>query len=168
MLIAAVDGPAAPEVPAALQKAETERLGEIYAELTLADQNLLEPKDGYGDAQQVWSDEVFPTRLGPEQVTLVLARRAPDGTLAPHAPVDDGDVARAWALSEVSLSKHRWKETDGIDQLVPEIAAIRKEWKTWQEGRYFVCPISEGGVITEELRYNAECGLVSTAPQIRG
>ena len=167
-LIAAVDGPDAPDVPPALEKAEIDRLGEIYAERTLADQNLLELEDGYGDAQKVWSDEVFPTRLGAEQVTLVLARRAHDGTLAPHAPVDDGDIARAWALSEVSLSKHRWKETDGIDQSAPEIAAIRKDWKTWQEGRCFVCPIGEGGVITEELRYNAECGLVATAPHVRG
>ncbi|MEM8589023.1 MAG: CRISPR-associated helicase Cas3' [Pseudomonadota bacterium] len=159
-LIAAVDGAEASDVPPALSEAEGNRLGEMFAEGGLANQNLLEAKGGYGDAEQVWSDETFPTRLAPEQMTLVLARRDADGALVPYAPIgEDGDFTRAWALSEVGLARHRWGEEE-VDQEAPEIAAIRKGWKTWQKATHAVCPVAEDGAITDRVHYDEGNGLV--------
>ena len=167
-LIEAVDGAANPDVPRVLDRAETERLGEIGAKRAHASLNLLKPGQSYHDDLQVWSDERFPTRLGPEHVILVLARTTADGTLIPYAPVENGDVARAWALSEVSLAKRRYEQTEGVDQSAPEIAAIRKGWKVWKERTHFVCPIGDDSAITDGLHYDAECGLVALAPHARG
>ncbi|MDN2565202.1 CRISPR-associated helicase Cas3' [Aquibium sp. A9E412] len=159
-LIEAVEGASAPAAPPALERAEEERLGTGEAERAQAAQNVLNPEKSYFDDQQVFSDEKFPTRLGPEQVTLVLARRGTDGRLKPWAPVDDGDVARAWALSEVSLAKRRWEQTGGVDQSTPEIAAIRKDWKMWKEGRYFLCPVGEDGILCNAVKYNEKEGIL--------
>ncbi|XBQ00521.1 MAG: CRISPR-associated helicase Cas3' [Roseitalea porphyridii] len=167
-LIEAVDGEAAPAVPAVLEQAENEWLGAIGAERSLAGQNLLDPYEDYSGDQNIWSDEVFPTRLGPEQVTLVLARREEGGALVPWAKIENGDVARAWALSEVGLARRRWEQTGGVDQSAPEIAAIRKDWKMWKEGRYFLCPVGEDGAITDDLQYDKGCGLFAGVPQARG
>ena len=157
-LIEAADGETAPEVPPVLFQAEIEQFGKEKAERTHAFQNLLDPDADYMGDRNIWSDEAFPTRLGPEQVTLVLARRQ-DGTLKPHAPVEDGDVARAWALSEVSLAKHRWDRTEGVDQSAPDIAAARKDWKAWKAGKYHICPIEGDGTICNDVSYSAREGL---------
>ena len=166
-LIEAADGETAPDVPSVLDQAEEERLGEIGAKRTLAGHNLLEPDKDYMSDQNTWSDAVFPTRLGPEQVVLMLARRR-NGALEPLAPIKDGDIARAWALSEVSLAKHRWEQTEGVDQSAPDIAAIRKDWKAWKEATHFVCPVEDEGIICDGLHYDAEYGLVLASPHTRG
>ena len=167
-LIAAVDGTHAPDVPPALSEAEGNRLGEMFAKGALANQNLLEAKGGYSDAKQVLSDETFPTRLAPEQMTLVLARRDAGGVLVPYAPIgEDGDITRAWALSEVGLARHRWGEKE-VDQEAPEIAAVRKDWKTWQEATHMLCPVDEDGAISERLRYDRGYGLYVSSPPGRG
>lgn len=165
-LIEAVEGEGAPVVPAELEVAEIERLGEIGAERGQARQNLLDAFEDYSVAQEVWSDDVFPTRLGHEQVTLVLARRTADGPLIAYAPVEDGDAARAWALSEVSLSRARWEKSGGVDQTAPEIEKVRKDWKAWKQDRIVLCPVT-AGIVSDSWHYDEAAGLFE-APHKRG
>ena len=120
----------------------------------------------YGSAEAVHSDETFPTRLGPEQVTLVLARRATDDTLSPWA-ADEPHPTRAWALSEVKMPRTAWERTGGVDQEEDAVAAVRKDWKdwkAWKDGRFYVCPVGEDGVIAKRLLYGSDTGLVIGPP----
>ena len=121
-LIDAVHGPAAPDVPEPLTRAQLEGEGAVWAETALAQQNVVIPEDGYlkGTRGNVWSDERFPTRLGTAEATLVLAYCGENG-LRPWC--DDDMPARAWALSEVRCN--RWRLPDGLpDQSAREIAGI--------------------------------------------
>jgi len=155
-LIEAVDGADAPDIPDVLLSAEAEWLGSKQFERTYAQQNTLKPFDDYRDADKVFADETFPTRLGPEQVTLVLARRA-EGGLRPWAVDDDPD--RAWALSEVSISRRRWQMGGGVDQDAPEIVAIKNSWKTWMAARLVLCPVDDHDRVVSTISYTAVEGL---------
>jgi CRISPR-associated endonuclease/helicase Cas3 len=155
-LIEAVDGADAPDVPDALKDAEANWLGDKQFERTYARQNTLNPLEDYRGASQVFSDEVFPTRLGPEQVTLVLARRTERG-LRPLAKDDDPE--RAWALSEVTVSRLRWEKSGGVDQELPEIVVIRNTWKIWKVPGFYLCPIGGQGTIANTISYTSMEGL---------
>ena len=94
-LIEAVHGRDAPDAPEPLARASQEAEGTAWAELALAQHNVVKPKEGYlrGTGDAVWSDEKFPTCLGLEEATLVLARHQ-GGRLQPWC---DADIpARAW------------------------------------------------------------------------
>ena len=159
-LIEAVDGPDAPDVPDVLSSAEEEWLGSKQFERAYAQANTLKPFGDYRSAEDVFSDKDFPTRLGSEQVTLVLARRTSE-ELRPWAEEDDSD--RAWALSEVSVSKARFEKSGGVDQSPPEIAQIRAGWRAWKEAKYFVCPVDEDGLVGEGICYTKQTGIVFQA-----
>jgi CRISPR-associated endonuclease/helicase Cas3 len=166
-LIEAVDGDDAPEVPECLRSAENEWLGANAYNRAHAKQNVLSFTEDYRSAAQVWSDEVYPTRLGPATVTLVLARRGPNGDLMPWAE-DEPYLARAWALSEVTISRRRWEQSGGVNQDAPEFAAVRARWKDWQKVRFAVCPVDEDGRISHSLGYDDQSGLVVQSPQPQG
>ena len=156
-LIDAVHGPAAPDVPEPLTRAQLEAEGAVWAETALAQQNVVIPEDGYlkGTGGRVWSDERFPTRLGTAEATLVLAYRGENGL----RPWCDEDVpARAWALSEVRCN--RWRLPDGLpDQSAREIAGIKAAWPKGKRDHLILCPVSGDGVICDGLRYDPEWGL---------
>ena len=157
-LIEAVEGESGTVVPPALKQAETDRLGQMGAERGQAKQNLLKPFGDYRDAGNVWKDEHFPTRLSPPQITLVLASHGPDGALIPYAEVEDGNTARAWAMSEVSVSRRRWEKSGGVDQTTPQIARIRKDWKAWKLEQYVIFPVSSEAV-PSNTKYSRSVGL---------
>ena len=103
----------------------------------------------------MWSDEKFPTRLGVEEATLVLASLV-DGHLLPWCVADT--PARAWALSEVRCA--RWRLPGRLpDQSAPEIAKVKKAWSKGKRNHLILCPVPEDGAICEGLRYDPEWGL---------
>lgn len=165
-LIEQVHGADQLDVPEPLIPVEQKSLGRTQAERGLARQNVLYPFSDYSSAQGVDSDEDFPTRLGEEQAALVLARRTPAG-LVPWADADT--PLRAWALSEVMLSKRRWEIAGGLDQNAPEIVAAKADWPKWRRKseRVILCPVGEDGAITDGLHYDRKMGLITALPHTR-
>ncbi|MCX8507430.1 MAG: CRISPR-associated helicase/endonuclease Cas3, partial [Rhodobacteraceae bacterium] len=159
-LIEAVHDDAVP-VPPALDAAERERTGEGYARANQADQNAIVWENGYRDGASGAEDISYPTRLGPESATLVLARRQ-DGGLAPWAAgeVDSRQLSELWMLSEVSADKRKMARLPMPDQSAPEILAITKGWSEWRTGSVTLCPVGTDGSICEGLRYDAQLGLL--------
>ena len=156
-LINAVHGSDAPDVPEPLQNATSKAEGDAHAEAAHAQLNVVVPEDGYlkGTKGKVWSDEKFPTRLGAEEATLVLARREGD-SLKPWCAGDT--PARSWALSEVRCARYRLP--DGLpDQKEEEIAKIKKAWSKGRREYLTLCPVSEDGTICDGLQYDPEWGL---------
>ena len=157
-LIEAVHGPDAPQVPEPLEQAENEHVGDRLGDAALAQQNVVIPEDGYlkGTKGGVWSDERFPTRLGEEEATLVLARRELDG-LHPWW-TDEEEPSRAWTLSEVRCTRRRLPEALP-DQSAEDIARLKATWPRGKRDYLTVCPVSENGVICAGLRYDPQWGL---------
>lgn len=156
-LIEAVHGPDPEELPTALERKLQEAEGTALAESAQAQQNVVNPEKGYlgGIEGRVWSEEKFPTRLGQDDATLVLAQHGPAG-LAPWCEADT--LARAWALSEVRCNRRRLP--DGLpDQSVQEIADIKMDWPKGKRDHLILCPVSGDGEICEGLHYDLERGL---------
>lgn len=168
-LVEAVEGATLEEVPAALEQAEQQRQGELYAERSRARNNVIEIADGYA-AAKVGSAREFPTRLGEETRTLVLARRE-NGRLRPWAPMNGSDhatVREAWMLSEVSV-RCRWLERLSLpDQSTAEVMALKAGWPEWRRDAVLVCPVEPDGRITNDLHYGADRGLTGASPRARG
>ncbi|MDE0097280.1 MAG: CRISPR-associated helicase Cas3', partial [Gammaproteobacteria bacterium] len=156
-LIEAVHGPDAEELPVPLERKLREAEGTALAESAQAQQNVVVPENGYlgGIQGRVWSEEKFPTRLGQEDATLVLARHGSDGLI----PWCEGDTpARAWALSEVRCNRRRLP--GGLpDQLSPIIAEAKSDWPRGKREHLLLCPVSGDGGICEGLYYDPEWGL---------
>lgn len=142
-----------------MKQAETERLGRQAAEATQAGLNLLSPIESYGQQENTYSDDRFPTRLGVEQMTLVLAYRDGDRGLKPWS--DDPHPVRALALSEVQMALQKYKQLPlGDQQRHREIAAFTANWKDWELKAKAVAVVEEDGSICEGLRYCRDLGLV--------
>jgi len=142
-LIEAVDGENRMDIPEHFFAAENEWLGSQFGDRAHAQQNLLKPLvNNYASAQSVFDDTVYPTRLGPPRVILRLARWDGD-ELAPWS--DDGDIARAWAMSEVSVSQAPSIRVGGVDQSLPAIESLTSGLKEWQRDTYAICPVEASG-----------------------
>lgn len=155
-LIEAVHGEDGLPVPDVLLRAEAEILGKARAGRTQALHNLVELSAGYRMAGRGDDDATYPTRLGEETRTLVLARRTADG-LRPWA---NGDGQEGWALSEVVARRTRLDLLKLPDQSAPDIAAVVDAWPDWKRGQSRLCPVSDSGAICDGLRYDADCGLM--------
>ena len=156
-LIEAVHGDGAEDLPAPLEAADLQAEGEAKAASTLALHNLVDLAAGYRAAGRGDNDVTYPTRLGAETRTLVLARRTEAG-LVPWA--GDAGTPENWALSEVSARRSRLDRLLLPDQSSPEIAAVTTDWPDWKRAEAMLCPVAEDGTICEGLRYEAECGLL--------
>ena len=158
VLIEAVHGPDAPPVPEPLERAQIEHDGAILGDSALAQQNVVAPEDGYlkGTKGGVWSDERYPTRLGAEEATLVLARREADGILPWWS--HEEEPALAWTLSEVRCNRNRLPAALP-DQSAEDIARLKASWPRGKRDYLTVCPVSEDGVICTGLRYDPQRGL---------
>lgn len=156
-LIEAAHGDDLSPVPEALERAEMEGEGKAYAAAALGWQNVVSLDDGYAIGGQAQDDTEYPTRLGQPQRVLVLARRGAGGLV----PLFDGP--EGWALSEVTASISRLSGLLLPDQTTPAITAATAGWPDWKRRQTVVCPLGEGGVICEGLRYGAEQGLVFEA-----
>lgn len=163
-LIEAVHGEEIGPLPAPLEQASREAEGTRYADAALAHTNTVSPVRGYGDTADTVDDQRFPTRLGTEQVTLILTRRGANG-LECWARADSR--ARAEALSEVQISRSRYEALpERPAQDTDEIAEFIRPWKAWRKklmeaGALAVAVVGEGGHICEGLRYDAEMGLLA-------
>lgn len=165
-LIEAVHGEAAEPVPDALQQAEVRALGEAAASRTLASHNLVDLAAGYRAAGRGDDDVKYPTRLGEEARTLILARRV-EGVLHPwatNAATNDPDRSEAWALSEVSARRSRVARLPLPDQSAPEIMAVTKDWPDWKRDGVVICPVGADGIICEGLQYEVGFGLLFVTP----
>lgn len=166
-LIEAVHSDARP-VPAVLQQAEDERIGEGYARQGLADNNMIGWDEGYRRGASGADDTAYPTRLGPETATLILARWQ-EGRLVPWAQEVDGcQLSEGWMLSEVSASKSRLGRLSLPDQSAPAIVAATKDWPEWQRASITLCPVAKDGTICEGLIYSETVGLIFSPPPARG
>ena len=160
-LIEAVHGAGrADDLPAPLMFKSMEEHGKGLASSALAQRNVVAPEQGYlnGIGGRVWDDEKFPTRLGKEDTTLVLARRDIDG-LRPWNEANT--AARSWILSEVRCNP-RWLPNILPDQADPLIAEIKARWPRGKREYLRLCPVAEDGRICDGLRYDSEYGLLFT------
>ncbi|RMD48490.1 MAG: CRISPR-associated helicase Cas3' [Alphaproteobacteria bacterium] len=144
-------------LPEALEAAAIELEGRRLAERAQAGHNVIAWEQGYRCGASGADDDVYPTRLGRPQLTLVLARRE-GGTLVPW-------TGGAWAvencqLSEVQASKARLEKLALPDQEAPEIAEIRATLPGWLAATRVFCPVGENGAIAPGLAYDSERGLI--------
>ncbi len=155
-LIEAVYDDSSP-LPEPLEVAELERIGRCSSERAQAQNALADAMLPYGQHQmeKVFDDLSFPTRLGQPQVTLRLARRV-DSRLVPLA----GAGRFGWALSEVQISKARYKKLDGVDQNNPMLKAAKADWPQWMQDKIVLAVVDAEGGICEGLRYAQSYGLV--------
>lgn len=144
-------------VPEALQKAEDERVAKGYVETALARQNLVPMCTPYREIKGFSDDADFPTRLGVEQRTLILARTAVAGVV----PLSGGAwTAEARQRSEVSAAAHKLTNLPLPDQTAPEVGEVKQFWPEWQRARFTVCPVGADGRICDGLSYDPERGLL--------
>jgi CRISPR-associated endonuclease/helicase Cas3 len=125
----AIDG--LDDIPEPLRRASQNAHGKEGAARSFANANLLKVDQGYGGCQELWlADTITPTRLG-EPVTVFRMGRVSNGAIMPWYP--DGSLARAWALSEVSLSRRR---ADGVPTSDPAreklMAQVKTSWPKWE------------------------------------
>ena len=140
-------------VPAALEQFELERLGKNASHTSLAYQNVVDLKAGYRAGGQANDDASYPTRLGPEQVTLVLCK-AQGNRLVPLFDGFDG-----WVMSEVSVARTRicnLNLTNNADALE---AAGLSHWPEWKQNSHILCPLASDQ-IAEFLSYDDKSGLI--------
>lgn len=158
-LIAMVHGEGAPAVPAPLEQAELERIGRQSAERGLARQHLLNPLHAYGSMENSFADEKFPTRLGEDQMTLILVRADGQRGLLPWS--DDPDPSRALALSEVQIALRKYQPLPlAAMQSRLDIVAFTASWKEWEHTVKAVAVVAPDGTICDGLRYEADRGLL--------
>lgn len=165
-LIEAVHSDTLP-VPKALEGAEEERIGMGYAQRNLAANNVIGWTDGYRQGASRADDTAYPTRLGPEAATLVLARWR-EGRLVPWAEDDSRRADEPWMLSEVSADKRKLDQLPLPDQTQPAIAAVTKDWPEWHRASVRLCPVGDDGTICEGLIYSETLGLIFSSPHVRG
>lgn len=162
-LIEAVHGDEAEPVPSVLENAENERWGKDSAANNLAYQNIVALGDGYRKAGNGADDARYPTRLGDETRTLMLARYTEAG-LRPWAQADgstNGDEKALWHLSELSVRVAKVAHLELPDQAAPAIQAIKKDWPQWRQASVTLCPVQEPeGDICAGLHYDRDNGLV--------
>lgn len=160
-LIEPVHGDNADPVPAVLEAAEQERIGEGYARGSLGDQNVIDFDAGYRAGAAGADDTRYPTRLGPETRKLVLARWQGRG-LVPWA---DGNepLNELWQLSELQASKAKLDRLELPDQTAPEIVAAMRDWPEWRRKVVTLCPVGEDGAICAGLSYDCDIGLIFAA-----
>ncbi|MFT3691466.1 CRISPR-associated helicase Cas3' [Paenirhodobacter sp.] len=159
-LIEAVHGAAAVDLPEVLLPSELQAMGKGAADGTLAQHNLVDLSKDYRNAGKGESDVTYPTRLGDETRTLVLAR----GTGAGLLPWAGEGTPENWALSEVSARRSRLDRLPLPDQSLPDIAAVTQHWPEWKRAEAVLCPVDEDGTICDGLRYDADCGLLFVSP----
>ena len=156
------------DVPEVLRSQSNRAEGARGAARSHARANLLKLEDGYGGCSALWTaDTITPTRLG-EPVTVFRVGKIEAGQIVPWCQADE--LARAWALSEVSINQ---KKADGVP--IPDgtraklSRAAKLEWPDWEQDLPLLVlePDGEGwfGVVTKEgdghrsVIYNRRMGL---------
>ena len=154
-LIEAVHGTDPVDLPEAFDAQSLKEDGARFARRGLGWQNVIRLEDGFRTGGFASDDRTYPTRLGIEQLTLVLARRSEEG-LFPIA----GRGAENWPLSEVTASKSRLERLPLPDQTEPPLADLVALWPDWKREQTRLCIVAEDGAICEGLRYDRNLGLL--------
>lgn len=134
-LIEAVYGSAPDDfegIPVALHQASRNAIGSDSAARSFANAGLLNLADGYGGNLHLWTaDTITPTRLGEAQTVFRLGKI--EAGIAVPWYVDDNAV-RAWALSEVSLSRHKATGVPDPDPVrAAQVLAAKCCWPKWEQ-----------------------------------
>lgn len=139
LLAAVYDEDVAPPVPNDLERASLDADGGRKAARSIAANNSLDFSRGYGGNNALFDeDTITPTRLG-EPVTVFRLAKREAGRIVPWYPVaeTDGDLTRAWALSECAVSR---KKASGVPSasgaLASEIAAAKEAWPKWEREKH--------------------------------
>ena len=159
-LISRVHGDDLAPLPEPLEHAEVRNEGREIAEAAKALQNVLHPRNGYS-LEGIHNDQIYPTRLGEPQVTIVLTQIASDG-LEPWArhPLP----AKALALSEVQTSHKKYlKLKNKPDQERDDVRQFTSSWKDWERKLKVVAVVQDDGMISEGLAYDPRRGLLISA-----
>jgi CRISPR-associated endonuclease/helicase Cas3 len=141
------------DVPEPLRAQSSRAEGARGAARSHARANLLKLEDGYGGCSALWTaDTITPTRLG-EPVTVFRLGKIEDGQIVPWCQADE--PARAWALSEVSVSQNKANGVPTSDSARARlIEAARSEWPEWEWELPLLVLEPEGdgwrGVVTKE------------------
>lgn len=119
-------------IPETLHRASRDAIGKDSAARSFANASLLNVREGYGGNLQLWTaDTITPTRLGDPQTVFRLGK-IDGGIIAPWYP--DGHPARAWALSEVSLSRKRASGVPEPDRIIAALSkAAKADWPVWEQ-----------------------------------
>jgi CRISPR-associated endonuclease/helicase Cas3 len=120
------------DIPEALHAASRKAIGTDSAARSFANASLLDVASGYGGNLHVWTtDTITPTRLGEPQTVFRLGRIEGDRIVPWYT---DENVTRAWALSEVSVSR---KKATGVPDPGPVRAAlmvaVKRDWPKWEQ-----------------------------------
>lgn len=136
LLAVVYDETRAPTIPEGIERATLKAVGEWIAARALAAGNCLDVRQGYLGNNALWqADTVTPTRLGLPVTVFRLARRQ-SGEIVPWHPLEecDGDLARAWALSECAVGTRLATgvpvATGGLGK---EIEAAKASWPKWEQ-----------------------------------
>lgn len=125
---AVYDDHALAAAPEPLARISNPAMGEEKAGRTLAGLNVLDLRQGYVPQSGGWgADTKTPTRLGDDRLLLRLTRVG-NGRLSPWFA--DADPRRAWALSELSVSRSRFQGRAGLPTEVEALAAaLDAKWE---------------------------------------
>ena len=159
------------DVPVPLQQASRQAMGIDGAARSFANANLLKVRDGYGGQPQLWTpDTITPTRLG-DPVTVFRLGKIEGGVVAPYYA--DKSPARAWALSEVSLSRRRATGVPAVGGTrKSQIEAAKTTWSKWDQDMPLLVLEADGdgwtGVVEKDgspstARYSPNVGLILKA-----
>jgi len=131
-LVEGVYGPTELEdIPPPLQHASKEAEGRRRAERSIGGASLLKLELGYGGETTIWnSDQIVQTRLG-DPVTVFRLAKIEGERIVPYYP--DENLGRAWALSEVSLSR---RKADGVPpdrDRAKLVENAKATWPNWEQ-----------------------------------
>jgi len=162
-LIEAVSDRESGAVPLALAASDDDAYAKELGRIGVAAQNVLDLKQGYLRGHGLWEpDTNTPTRIEDQpHITLRLALLR-EGRVVPYA--DDPNPRRAWALSEISVARHRIAACPVPLGLQPAAAAARGDWGRWErDSPFVVLALLEPNGDIYELDARAESGSVVAA-----
>jgi len=124
------------DAPEQLERASLDADGKRFAARSIAANACLSVTKGYNGNNLLWSaDDIVATRLSDEPTVAFRLARRENGVIAPWCSLVDagGSPARAWALSECSVSQ---RKASGVPEptgaLAEEISAAKALWSRWE------------------------------------
>jgi CRISPR-associated endonuclease/helicase Cas3 len=161
LIEAAFDRAAPDAIPPALAAAAREAEGKEQAAQGVARMNLLSFAECWDRNAGFWEPETHtPTRLEERPTVTLRLALLRDGVVVPYA--EDADPRRAWALSEVTVSRHRIATCPVPAGLEAAAEAAKLQWGRWEREseRVMLAVLTRG---TEGSILMSQSGLTETA-----
>ncbi|MCZ8146709.1 MAG: CRISPR-associated helicase/endonuclease Cas3, partial [Roseomonas sp.] len=131
LIEAAFDRDALGAIPPALAAAAREAEGKEQAAQGVARMNLLNFAECWDRNAGFWEPETHtPTRLDDRPTVTLRLALLRDGAVVPYA--EDADPRRAWALSEVTVARHRIASCPVPAGLEAAAEAAKQQWGRWE------------------------------------